>query len=112
MVRKVNTNPLSKCLKKKNGAYVLSLPETLPGESAASIADLVLTARDSSLSIDATKVARIDTPCIQILLSAARQWREDGAEMKLTGQSAALDETLSILGLSTTELEAGDAKHA
>ena len=112
MVKKVAANPLAKCLKEKGGAHVLTLPDALPGELASNVADVILTARNSPLSIDAGKVDRIDTPCIQVLLSAARLWREDGETLTVSGKSGPFEENISLLGLTTAELEAGDANHA
>jgi chemotaxis protein CheX len=112
MVKNVADNPLADCLKDKKGAFLLTLPEAMPGETAANIADIILTARNNPLTIDAGNVGRIDTPCIQVLLSAARLWREDGEQLNVTGGSEAFEDNISTLGLTTAELEAGDANHA
>ena len=112
MVKKVSANPLAKCMKEKDGVQVLTLPDALPGELAANVADVILNARNGSLSINAGKVDRIDTPCIQVLLSAARLWRDDGETLTISGKSGTFEENVLILGLTTAELEAGDANHA
>jgi chemotaxis protein CheX len=64
------------------------------------------------LAVDASAVERIDTPCIQVLLSAARLWQEDGATMTYSAQSEVFTDNLTTLGLTTAEMEVGDANHA
>lgn len=112
MIKEVNANPLAKCLVEKGDSFVLTLPVSLPGEQATHIADLMLSARSNPVSVDATAVERIDTPCIQVLLSAARLWREDGISLELSGESGVFTENLNTLGLTKAELEVGDANHA
>ena len=112
MVKKVGSNPLAKCLAETKDSFVLKLPASLPGEQAAHVADLFLTARSNPLSLDASAVERIDTPCIQVLLSAARLWREDGVAMSLAGESPVFSDNLTTLGLTSAQLEVGDFNHA
>ena len=112
MIKEVGANPLASCLVENDGSFVLSLPESLPGETATHVADLFLSARSNPVAVDASAVERIDTPCIQVLLSAARLWREDGIALSLSGQSGVFEANLNTLGLTTAELEVGDANHA
>jgi chemotaxis protein CheX len=112
MIKKVAANPLAKCLTETGESHVLTLPASLPGETATHVADLLLSARTHPIALDASAVERIDTPCIQVLLSAARMWREDGIAMKVSGQSGVFADNLTTLGLTTDELEVGDASHA
>jgi len=112
MNTEVDANPLADCLAQKDDSFELKLPESLPGETATFMADLLLSARSNPLAVDASAVARIDTPCLQVLLSAARLWQEDGATMTLSAQSEVFTDNLTTLGLTTAEMEVGDANHA
>ncbi|MAZ19032.1 MAG: hypothetical protein CL535_22245 [Ahrensia sp.] len=112
MARKKAANPLTECMAEDETGFVMTLPASLPGETAAQMADAILSARSHPLRFDASAVQRIDTSCIQVLLSAARLWREDGMTMNFTGDSPILEGNLSTLGLTAAELEVGDLNHA
>jgi chemotaxis protein CheX len=112
MIDEVSANPLASCLTQKDDSFELKLPASLPGETATHVADLLLSARANSLAVDASAVERIDTPCIQVLLSATRLWQEDGAAMTYSAQSEVFTDNLTTLGLTTAEMEVGDANHA
>lgn len=112
MARKKAANPLSECMAEEESGFVMTLPASLPGETAVHMADAILAARSNPLRFDASAVERIDTTCIQVLLSAARLWREDGMPMSFTGDSPILEGNLSTLGLTAAELEVGDLNHA
>ncbi|QKV19612.1 STAS domain-containing protein [Oricola thermophila] len=107
----VGNNPLAECLTESESGFELSLPESLPGELATHVADLLLAARGKPVAVDAGSVKRIDTPCIQVLLSAARCWRDDRLPMSISAQSEMFSDNLTTLGLTTAELEVGDANH-
>jgi len=112
MARKKAENPLTECMTEDDSGFVMTLPASLPGETAAHMADVILAARSNPLRFDASAVQRIDTTCIQVLLSAARLWREDGMPMNFTGDSPILEGNLNTLGLTAAELEVGDVNHA
>ena len=112
MNTETSANPLAKCLAQKGDSFELTLPASLPGETATHVADLLLAARSNPVAVDASAVERIDTPCIQVLLSAARLWQEDGSTMTYSAQSEVFTDNLTTLGLTTAEMEVGDANHA
>lgn len=112
MPRKAVSNPLAKCMAESETGFTMTLPANLPGETAAHMADALLAARSHSLAVDAGAVERIDTTCIQVLLSAARLWREEGATMSFTARSPVLESNLGTLGLTIADVEVGDANHA
>lgn len=112
MIESAMENPLSGCLSQSRKGHVIALPETLSGAAAASVADLILSTRSAPLEIDAAAVGRIDTPCIQVLLAAARLWREDGVALSLTGRSQTFNDNFATLGLSADTLDLGDEDHA
>ena len=112
MARKKAANPLTDCMAEDDSGFVMTLPASLPGETAVHMADVILAARSNPLRFDTSAVERIDTTCIQVLLSAARLWREDGMPMNFTGDSPILEGNLNTLGLTAAELEVGDVNHA
>lgn len=112
MALQATTNPLASCLAEADVGYVMTLPASLPGETAAHVADAILGARSHPLRLDAAAVERIDTPCLQVLLSAASLWREDGMTMKFAGTSPVLESNLGTLGLTVADFETGDAVDA
>jgi chemotaxis protein CheX len=112
MTTEVGANPLAECLAQKDDNFALTLPASLPGETATHVADLLLSARSNPLTVDASAVERIDTPCLQVLLSASRLWQEDGVAMTISAQSEVFTDNLTTLGLTTAEFEVGDANHA
>lgn len=112
MARKSAANPMASCIAEGESGYVMTLPASMQGETATQIADAILSARTNALIVDATAVERIDTPCIQVLMSAARLWREDGMPLTWSGRSTIFEENLDTLGLSAADLEVGDANHA
>lgn len=117
MIESADANPLRELMKQKGDNFSIVLPATMDGASAATFADALLSARSHPLTIDASAVERIDTPCIQILLAAAKQWSEEGVELSVTAQSEAFSENLATLGLGgfegagATELDLGAAIH-
>lgn len=112
MASKTASNPLAECMAENDAGFTMTLPASLPGETATHIADAIMSARSHALQLDASAVERIDTPCIQVLLSASRLWRDDGLAMNFTGRSPVLDSNLETLGLAIADFEVGDANHA
>lgn len=112
MASQLTSNPLASCMAETETGFVMTLPPSLPGETAAQMADAILATRSNPLRLDAGALERIDTPCLQVLLSAARLWREDGLAMEITGCSPVLEGNLGILGLTMADFEVGDTIHA
>ena len=68
------------------------LHETLQGRSGLPVV------------LDASQVTHLGAPCLQILISAIRTWREKSTEFHVTAPSAAFHEGLERLGFSQDEL--------
>jgi anti-anti-sigma regulatory factor len=60
---------------------------------------LDLAAAGRSASIDATSVERIGTPCVQVLVAAARSFAAEGRSLTLVAPAPALEAALIDLGL-------------
>ncbi|HEY8578576.1 MAG TPA: STAS domain-containing protein [Beijerinckiaceae bacterium] len=89
------------------GAF--ALPAALDSRFAATLRDELLARRGGALTLDATQVGVLGAQCAQILLAAARTWREDGFALALAGASQQMMEDLELLGLSGRDLTAGEA---
>jgi chemotaxis protein CheX len=77
----------------------LSLAPVLDLNAAASLRTALMERRGESLSLDASTVQRLGGLCLQVLLSAARTWGEDGQTFEIAPRSAAFDEALMQFGV-------------
>ncbi len=83
------------------------LSANLSGEKTAEFADHLLELRGKNLILDISELERIDTPCVQVLLSAARLWRDDECSITLDGRSEVFEATLGLLGIDQDRIEVG-----
>jgi chemotaxis protein CheX len=87
---------------------VLDLPANLDSTAASALAADFTRNLGSPLQVRGGQVARLSTPCLQVLLAAARTWREAGCAFHLEEVSPPLREALELLGLSP-DLTPGEA---
>ena len=80
-------------------AGVVPLDEMLDLHAARPLAEMLLARRGSDLELDASSVRRLGGLCLQVLLSAADAWAEDGRSLALLNPSAAFTEGLACLGV-------------
>ncbi|SFV37191.1 STAS domain-containing protein [Hyphomicrobium facile] len=78
----------------------LVLPDSCDSSSAASIKDLLVARRGAPLVVDAGQVNRVGVQTLQVLMAAANTWRNDGQSYAVTNPSAALLDTIALVGLS------------
>lgn len=78
----------------------LALPEILDLDQAENLRATLLERIGTNLTIDAAAVSRIDTPCIEVAISAAKQWLDDGFALDWENPSEAFVASLDRLGLS------------
>jgi chemotaxis protein CheX len=78
----------------------LELPEALDLPAAATLADAFLKMSGDDLVIDAWKVQRLGASCLQVLLSAAKTWRAEGASLTLAHASERFIDDLRLLGFT------------
>lgn len=83
-------------------------PRLLPQDAAALQASLI-GLRGRPVELDASGVVQIATPCVQVLLSAARSWREDGVRLGLAAPSAEMLAVLAHLAVDTAALQSPEA---
>ncbi|RLQ88808.1 STAS domain-containing protein [Notoacmeibacter ruber] len=83
-----------------NGEGII-LPEVLDLDQAENLRATLLERIGTNLVIDASEVTRIDTPCIEVAISASKQWFEDGFTLEWSNPSEPFITSLDRLGLST-----------
>lgn len=59
----------------------------------------LLEAGEAPVRINASQVERVGTQCVQLLLSAATSWREQGRDFAITDRSDAFESALDQLGI-------------
>jgi len=77
----------------------LQLPEVLDLTAAAPLAQSFLSHRGAELSVDASRVQRVGTQCLQVLLAAAATWKMDGVRLCLVNPTAEFLESGRLLGI-------------
>ena len=87
----------------------LTLVPRLADEDAAGFVETMQARRGAPLEVDASQVADIGTPCVQVLLSAVESWRADGAAFAVVAPSLAFLATIGHLGLGIEAFRAGGA---
>ncbi len=85
-------------------AHILKLNPVLDLNEAVGLHGQLLAMRGHDLTIDASAVQRCGTPCIQVLMSAARTWEEDQKSYRLTGISDAFGKTMQLIGIDIDQL--------
>ena len=86
----------------------LDLQEVVSSEQAEALAESILQHRNSDLEINAANVTRIDTTCVEVLLSAARLWAADHTRLTIASCSDEFSTAIGLLGLDQTNLESGE----
>lgn len=65
----------------------------------------LLARRGADLQLDATAVRHLGMLCLQVLLSAAIEWRQSRQRLTFWGRSAAFDEALATFAVPLSELQ-------
>ena len=94
----------------EDGEATIVLGEDMKGEQAQPLSDQLLQHRCKNLELDAGDVSRIDTPCLEVLLSAARLWQSDGYQIRYARLSEAFSETAELLGMQMSNFEVLEAQ--
>ena len=82
------------------GAASIVLPQQLDGTSSAALRASLLDARGGPIVLDGSGVTRFGALGLQVLLSGARTWADDGHAFQLLDASPALSQGLRLLGAS------------
>ncbi|MEO0398808.1 MAG: STAS domain-containing protein [Pseudomonadota bacterium] len=80
---------------------VISLDGRLDLAATEKLVEALNAAKGGSVTIDAANATLLGGQCLQVLLSAAAQWRADGHDFVVQNPSTAFQENLSMLGVSS-----------
>ncbi|BCH23191.1 hypothetical protein MesoLjLb_29760 [Mesorhizobium sp. L-8-3] len=97
----------SEVLTEKTGIQAtMALPPLLDITAAGPLASEILGHRGKDLAVNAAQVQRMGAQCLQVLLSAAATWSQDGMEFEVTEASPEFTEALETAGLGMNHLSA------
>jgi anti-anti-sigma regulatory factor len=82
----------------------IALPERLDLPAAGPLAEELRAARGRDLILDASATTHLGTPGLQVLLSAALSWSEDGHALSIAGLGEGPLAQLSLIGLAPDDL--------
>lgn len=85
----------------------LVLKETVTADQLESLVDQFLVNRNHDLAVDASAVTRLDTPCVEVLLSAAKLWAADKCSLTYSAVSEQFESVLAVLGIERRDIEEG-----
>lgn len=85
-------------------AHSITLSPVLDLNEAVGLHGQLLALRGHDVLIDATAVQRCGTPCIQVLMSAAKTWEEDEKSYQFSGVSDAFEKTVQLIGINIDHL--------
>ena len=80
------------------------LADVLDAPAAGPLLESLLAVRGADAAVDAAAVTRASTPCLQVLLAAAKTWAAEGHAFRIVNPSAAFVEAYSLLGLTSDQL--------
>lgn len=80
---------------------LLALPVKMDADAAGQLKASLLERRSQSLSIDASDVEQMGTLCLQVLLSAQKNWRREGRGFVVKNPSPAFRDSVALLGAET-----------
>lgn len=86
---------------KKSG---LKLAAVLDLNEATALHGKLLSLRGNDIVIDASAVERCGTQCVQVLLSGAKTWGEDGKSFSVGTMSAAFEKTMQLIGIDGEQM--------
>ncbi len=79
---------------------VYALPEVLDLKAATPLAEKLMSLRGQNIVLDASKVERLGTQCVQILIAAAATWKDEMAAFSIAEPSDSFTSGLQVLGLT------------
>jgi chemotaxis protein CheX len=89
-------------------AAVFPLPAVLDADAAANLANALCDLRYAPLTLDAAATRRVGAQGLQVLLSAARSWRKDGATLALVNLGDEARAQLRAMGIDPAQDLIGD----
>ena len=82
----------------------IRLPRTLDLVAAPALFEMLMSARGRAVCIESSQVERVDSQCLQILLSARSTWRSDGHVLEFRNPSLEFVAGLEFLGVRAKSL--------
>jgi chemotaxis protein CheX len=89
---------------------VLKLPAKMDVTGARALCETLLAKRGSPVTIDASSVEKAGALAIEVLLSGACQWAEDGLSFHIVAVSEAFSETCAGLGFDPEMFPVSEAQ--
>ena len=86
----------------------LPLEPTLGYAGASTLRDQLLEQRGKSVVLDASNVEHLGAPCLQVLLSAMKTWRDNELDFEITNTSEQFEECLRRLGFPPSTFARGE----
>ncbi|MGB7269858.1 MAG: STAS domain-containing protein [Albidovulum sp.] len=87
----------------------LILPARLDLTQAEALRQACLARRGQPLCIDAGGVRHLGALCLQVLLAAAKDWRQHGLDLQIAPRSAGFDAALGTFAVSLSDLQSKEA---
>ena len=88
----------------------LQLSQDLDGSQVKPLLDQLAKKRGNTLQINASKVERLGAPCAQVLVAAARTWRDEMHVLQIVKPSESFIEGIDQMGLTLTDVSFEDAE--
>ncbi|WP_041527175.1 STAS domain-containing protein [Paracoccus aminophilus] len=82
---------------------IVTLASRLDLTEASGLAAALNAHSGQPVTLDAGNVEHLGGLCLQVLLAAARQWRETTCEFAITPRSAPFSDALTIFGVDPSE---------
>lgn len=92
-----------------SACQLIELAGTLDTVAAEAMRQTLLAARGAPVTLEGSSTQRVGGAALQVLLSARRQWAEDGHGWKIEAPSDALRDALCLMGASYLLEEGMDA---
>ncbi|MCB1351956.1 MAG: STAS domain-containing protein [Rhodobacteraceae bacterium] len=85
------------------------LESRLTVQHAPALLDSLRMRRGGDLTLDASSVVTISTPCMQVLLAAGESWRRDGRRLQIMDPSSDFLMDLEHLGIGLEALQSQES---
>jgi chemotaxis protein CheX len=86
-------------------SFKLHLESRMAVQHASALLENLQALRGQDVDLDASRVASVSTPCLQVLLAAGEEWRGTGNRLRITDPSTAFLMGLDHLGISLDALQ-------
>lgn len=91
-------------MKVEDKMEVVELSKTLSLVAAPALLESLLQKKGQAVQVDADQVHRLGAQCLQILLSAKKNWEADDCSFVLENPSSEFSEAIALMGVSVEDL--------